>query len=861
MRETLVGREGAVTATNGFLAGLRAGPRALIIEGDAGIGKSAVWRASLDAARQAGYLVLDGVGEQVEARMSFVGLADLIGDRYEEFAGALPSRQREALDDALLRGTGGVARAPDARTIGTALRSVIVALACQAPVMIAIDDLQWLDAATTAAVAFAARRLEGHAAGVLVTARTPPAATDRLGLRRAVGDERCGRLRLGPLSATALQTILERQLGFSYRAPVLRRVAHVSDGNPLFALEIARALGPEPALAPGQPLPVPEEFGELVIERVGRLSAAGQRALLAGAALSRPTIDLIERASSAEGLEAAEVAGLLRSEDGRVAFAHPLYASAVYASTTAGRRRALHRRLAEIVDDPEEHAHHLGLATPRPDEEVAATLETAADLARTRGGWSSAADLLEHARRLTSGSDPGAADRRAIRAAEHHVHAGDRPRARALLEEVLGRAPRGPLRCDALRLLADVRYNENSFSEAGELLEAALAETADPALAVSIQLAVAYVRCHHLGTYASALPYADRAVGTALELGDGGLLAEALAVKAMVYFLNGRGIHWAAVDRALELEDPTRVTALDLRPAWIAALLNVYSGRLDEGRARLHALQADAERSGDESDVAQILFWLAWVESVSGALSASLALGREALVQATVSGSEQSRAWAFAQIAVAQAQLGDAATCRSSAASGTEICAAIGTRLPMLWISAGLGLLELSLGNLNAAWAAVATMTEAVELEGIGEPTLVFLPVAFETLIGLGELQRVDRLLSEFEDRAHAVDRVWALASAARCRAVLLAEQGDLDGAQAAVERALAAHRRQSMPFELARTLLVQGQVRRRARARRLARDRSRTPSDRLRGWERRSGPSARAPSWSRLSCSDRTVG
>src|ERR1700761_5394957 len=113
MRELLVGRDRAVAATNGFLAGLRTGPRALIVEGEAGIGKSAVWRASLDAARQAGYLVLDGVGEQVEARMSFVGLADLVGERYDEFADALPARQREALENALLRGTGRVARPQD----------------------------------------------------------------------------------------------------------------------------------------------------------------------------------------------------------------------------------------------------------------------------------------------------------------------------------------------------------------------------------------------------------------------------------------------------------------------------------------------------------------------------------------------------------------------------------------------------------------------------------------------------------------------------------------------------------------------------------------------------------------------------
>jgi DNA-binding CsgD family transcriptional regulator len=674
-------------------------------------------------------------------------------------------------------------------------------------------------------VAFVSRRLDGEAVGVLVTARTPPAATDRLELRHALGDDRCRRVRLDPLNGTELQAILGQRLGVTYRTPVLRRVVEVSGGNPLFALEIARALGPEPVLEPGQPLPVPEEFHELVADRVAGLSVDGRQALLAAAALSHPSVELIERASSADGLEAAEAAGLVRVQNGRVGFAHPLYASAVYASTTSRRHQALHRRLAELVADPEEHAHHLALATPQPDAEIAATIEGAADLARGRGGWSSAADLLEQACRLTPATDPHAVDRLAVRAAEHHVHAGDRPRARALLEDVLQHTPRGALRCDALRVLADIRYNENSFGEAGDLLDAALAETTDPALAVVIQLSVAYVRCHHLGTFATALPYVDRALATALELGDDGLLAEALAVTAMVQYLNGRGVDWAAVERAVALDDPNRMMALDRRPRWIAALLKVYTGRLDEGRADLLALRATAERSGDESDVAQVLFWLAWVESVSGDLPTALALANEALAQAKLSASEQSRAWALAQLSVVKAQLGDADGCRIAATTGTETCAAVGTMLPLLWIGAGLGLLEFSLGNLTAAWEAVAPMTEPLEREGIGEPLLVFLPIAIDTLTGLGEIERADRLLTEFEDRARAVDRVWALALSARCRAVLLAERGELEDAQVALERALAAHARQPMPFEYARTLLVAGQVRRRMRARRLARE------------------------------------
>src|SRR3984957_3515270 len=151
MCDTLVGRDRAIAAMNTFLGKVRLGPRALIVEGDPGIGKTAVWRATLDAARDGGCVVLEAAGESVEAQMSFVGLADLVGERYDDFAGVLPSRQRDALNHALLRGAEGAALAPDARTIGTALRSAVVALARQAPVIVAVDDLQWLDAASAEA--------------------------------------------------------------------------------------------------------------------------------------------------------------------------------------------------------------------------------------------------------------------------------------------------------------------------------------------------------------------------------------------------------------------------------------------------------------------------------------------------------------------------------------------------------------------------------------------------------------------------------------------------------------------------------------------------------------------------------------
>src|SRR5439155_23866927 len=289
-----------------------------------------------------------------------------------------------------------------------------------------------------------------------------------------------------------------------YQRPVLRRIAEVSDGNPLFALEIAHALGPAPALEPGLPLPVPDDLRELVAARVASLPPKGRQALPAAAALPRPTTDLVEQCASASGLAAAEEASLLRVQGERVVFVHPLYASAVYAAAATSPRRALHIRLAELVADPEERARHLALGAVHPDESVASKLDSAAVQARGRGAWDAAGDLLELAGKFTPLDQVEARWARAVEAGEHHIHAGDRPRARALLDEVLVDIPRGALRGKTLRLMAEIRYNEESFTAVRELLEEALEQVEDPALASSIELTLSYVCANSFMDFPSA---------------------------------------------------------------------------------------------------------------------------------------------------------------------------------------------------------------------------------------------------------------------------------------------------------------------------------------------------------------------
>ena len=315
------------------------------------------------------------------------------------------------------------------------------------------------------------------------------------------------------------------------------------------------------------------------------------------AALSHPTVEVVEEASSAAGLVAAEESGLLYVAGDRIAFAHPLYASAVYGAAASGRRRALHRCLADHVTDPEERVRHLALGAEQADERVARGLEDAAAAARARGAWETAGELLEQARALTPYKLAGAARVRGIRAAEHHIHAGDRPRARALLEAILEDTPPGPTRSDALRLLAEVRFNEQGFAGIVPLLEEALEGAGDPARAVAIELDLTYVHCNHSGNVPAADAHADRALALAEGADDPTLLAQALAGRAMVDFLLGRGVDWAMVDRAVALEGGDRAVPLYLQPSSIAACLKLWTGRYDEARAELTALRRSAGES------------------------------------------------------------------------------------------------------------------------------------------------------------------------------------------------------------------------------------------------------------------------
>src|SRR6266511_2640517 len=432
-----IGRERELEELDAFLDAAPKAPRALLLKGEPGIGKTTLWRAAVEAARERGFRVLTARPAEAEASLSFAALGDLLADTTDTI-GALPEPQRRALRVALLleKQEGGVAT--DSRTLSVALLVLLHRLAEDTAVLVAVDDVQWLDPPTAGALTFALRRLSSEPVSFLGAARPEPVGLAAEGMHVAS---------VGPLAPSAIDAIVRRTLDARPPRPVLRRLGHASGGNPFYALELARGfLHEEGQLEATDPLPLPPSLGDLLRTRLTALPRSSRRALSAVAALSQPTPELVERAvgDDARGLQAARDAGIVDVEDGVVRFTHPLLASAVYADVDPQRRRELHRQLAAVVADREERARHLAVAVEPPDADVALALEEAAEGAFERGATENAAELMEDAVRFTPASFVDALQRRRLTAAGYLARTGAKDRAREVFGKARSVARAGP---------------------------------------------------------------------------------------------------------------------------------------------------------------------------------------------------------------------------------------------------------------------------------------------------------------------------------------------------------------------------------------------------------------------------------
>jgi DNA-binding CsgD family transcriptional regulator len=813
----IVGRDPELARLDAFLAAADAGAAALVIEGDAGAGKTTLWTEAVRRARAKGDRVLSCSPSEPESKLSFQGLADLLGPVLPEVLGGLAPIQRRALEAALLL-SEPEAEPADQRTVAAGTLAVLRAVVAGGPVLIAIDDVQWLDPASEAALVVAARRLGELPVSALLATR-PRAGSEPRPLETAF-EHRLGpvdRLTVGRLSDGALHDLIRQRLGLVLPRPLLERIGRTSGGNPFFAIEFATALS-QRSEAPeaGVALPVPETLRGLLRQRLDALAPAVQDVAAAVAALSEPSFATLAAFGAEEGaIDAAVRAGILEVEGHGVRFTHPLLASGAYDRLGPQARHALHRRLAIIVDG-EERVRHLAMGEGGPSSTVAAELHLAARRAAARGAIAAAAELAEQAVRLTPAVEAAEIAERRLEAAGYEVRAGDTDRARAHLEPLLRDLSPGPTRARVMLRLA--RLQEAGPVRALEMCREVVEEAGPDDLALVAEAHQLAAEMSMLsGDVPGAIEHARVAAGRAEDAGDPSILVECLGTLCHYETYTG-AITPGLLERAVELERRQPRPSNNYSPREILGLRLMYADRLEEARGPLEQSYATAEELGDELDRASLLIHLTQLECRAGRLAEAVRDAREAEVSIEQAGAPRT-AGRFAS-ALALAHIGRVSEARSAGEEGVALASEGGSRMFQALNRWALGFLELSLGDAPAAHRRMDGLSEEFEAMGYWNPGVR--PVyadAIEARIGAGEVD-ADPLIDELELRGRALDNPWVLAVSARCRGLLLAARGDLEGAIAELERALAEHERSPQPLERGRTLLRLGSAYRRAKRR-----------------------------------------
>ena len=814
MEAELIGRDEELQRVQRFLD--RAGARTLLIAGEAGVGKTSIWQAAVDRAEAAGMRALAARPTEAETSFAHAALGDLLG-RHPEVLEDLPAPQRRALEVALLLAERR--EAPDQQAVALATLAALRALSRAAPLVVAVDDVQWIDRPTAAVLAFAARRLSDEPIGLLLAQRTAGAAPAPLELDRPPAAERLDRLDLAPLSLGAVQRLLQRRLDWVPSRPVLHQVHELSGGNPFFALELGRAVQTGSLrLRPGERLPV--TLDALVAARLRGLSPVARRGLAVAASMGQPTLAIVDAVAGDGALAEAERAHVVDVRDGMVHFTHPLLASGAYAAADPATRRALHGAIAELVGEPEERARHLALAATGPDEAVAAALEDAAQ----RAAPAAAADLYDRAAQLTPPGRPDDARRRTTDAAFSVFQAGDGRKARELLDEVIRTSSAGPARGRALLLLALVRGYDDDLRAAEALLREAIAEAEDDAelrASAHIQLAGMLFRLRE--RLRESVEHATAAAAAAARAET---VAEAFASQLLSEAALGDPQAPATQQRVLELDPQCEYRRVIARPLFQAGWAWLWWDQLDRAQAVFETLHAQAVERGDEASLAYILNMGAQIACVRGDVPSAIRHADEGHALTEQTGQATVGAYMLALRAVADAIAGDVDDGRERAERALAIAARTNGRPAEHFARAALGLLELSVGRPAEVVRALGPLVDFLRAEQITEHGAArVVPDQVEALIALGDLEAAEELLGWFEGNARRLDRRSALAAATRCRGLLAGAHGDVEGAVEELRGALALHDGVPIPLELARTRLAYGSALRRSRQKAASRE------------------------------------
>jgi len=806
-----VGRAPELAEVERFLAPAPAG-RALVLCGEPGIGKSTMWEAAVELARARGFAALCVRASEAEAHLSFAGLADLLEAAGPGVLAGLPAPQRHALEVAARRAEPA-GPPPEPFAVSAGLLEALRLVAGRGPVLVAVDDEPWLDGASAAALVFAARRLTGHDVRYLVSRRAGRAA----GLERVLEPSGVARVELGPLSFGAVSRLLAERLGRSLPRRVVRQLVETSHGNPLFAVELGRAVIERGLPEIGAGLPVPAVLGELFGARVRALRPEVRRALLAVALSAGLTEAELAAVVDRLAIEDAEASGVLVADGTRVRAAHPLLAAAAAGQSTAAERRELHLALGAAVDDSVLRARHRAMAASAPDARLASQVSVAAARAAAGGAVQDAAELAGHALRLTAagGSEY---DERLLALARYLIDAGEHARATRLLAERIGALPAGPVRAAAHLLLgegADISIEEEHLARA----------IADSAAAPGLRAQALAKRAMLLAVNrARRIAEAQETAGEALAAAaptDPDAERRALVALAWARILRGRGIDDLAA-RAAAVAPGTASpynSSVD-RPAGVRL---AFRGELARAREVFRGLLTAAEQRGEARSGTAITTQLCEVELRAGhTLAAARAL-------------EEFDQWAALEpeaagfrarlLAVLAAVRGDPGRATALAAEVLQASESTTSEWDRLEARRAAGLAALLARQPEQAITSLAEVWEHTRREGVEDPGAF--PVAADLVEALAEAGRpgaAGEVIGRLGVLAAAQQHPWGLATVDRATAVVSLTDGYDEAAAARLARAAAAYQALGLDYDAARTLLFLGRAQRRFKKRAAAR-------------------------------------
>jgi DNA-binding CsgD family transcriptional regulator len=763
----LLGRRSEYAALDQLVASVRTGPsRALVLRGEAGVGKSALLEYLVQHASGCGIAQAAGVESEIE--LAYAGLQQLCAPFLERLE-RLPGPQRDALGTAFGLRDGA---APDRFLVGLAVLGLLSDIAEKRPLVCIVDDAQWLDAASAQALAFVARRLGAESVGLVFAVLEPSGDRHLEGLPE---------LTVGGLDDSDAQELLATALAGPLDERVRDRILSETRGNPLALLELPRGrtlaeLAGGFGLSGGPA--VPGRIEQSFRTRLAPLPPSTRLLLLVAAA--EPTGDPVLMWRAAAGLGIGPDAAAPAAAEGlivfgtQVRFGHPLVRSAIYGAGAPEERRRVHRALAEATDadvDPDRRAWHRAQAAAGLDEDIAAELERSAGRARARGGLAAGAAFHERAVELTP--DLKRRAHRALIAAQCKNQAGASDAALRLL----AMAQAGPLdqheRARAQLLHAQITFAMTRGRDAPPLLLEA-ARRLEP-------LDARLARETYLEAFAAALS-ADRLVGggdareiaAAVLAADwepatraSDLLLDGLALLTREGYVAGTPALKAALrafrDEPLPEEDELRWLWLACRIARALADDDAW----DELTARHLEL---ARRAGAFSALPVALTDRVLVELFSGRIGVAMSLAAEsdAVVEAT-----GSHLTLRTSIVLANWRGRDAEAVTLIEARRQDAL----RRGEGLWLAAndwGSAIRYNGLGRYEDALAVAERATEAAR--GLG-PSILLLAELIEAAARSGQAERASGPLAQLAEIAHAAGTDWALGTYARA-AAMLAEEG-----------------------------------------------------------------------------------